>query len=74
MVILHIEIIEDNINIFYDLIDNTNLCFEWLYVNKEFLYGYKLKNLIIQIYVYKIIRHIHNYRVKNSKKLTKYEK
>ena len=71
MVILHIELIEDNINIFYDLMDNTNLCFEWLYVNKELLYGNKLKNLKIQIYVYRIIRHIPNYRVNNSKNIDK---
>ena len=47
MVIHHIELMEDNIDIFHDLMDNTTLCIEWLYVNKEFLYGDKLKNLII---------------------------
>ena len=38
MVIHHFELMEDNIDIFHDLMDNTNLWFEWLHVNEEILY------------------------------------
>ena len=38
MVIHHIELVEDNIDIFGDVMDNTNLLFDWLHANEEFLY------------------------------------
>ena len=38
MVIQHIELVEDNIDIFGDVMDNKNLLFEWLHANEEFLY------------------------------------
>ena len=38
MVIHHIELVEDKIDIFGDLMDNTNLLIEWLNANEEILY------------------------------------
>ncbi len=38
MVILNIELMEDNIDIFDDVMDNRNLWFEWLHVKDEFFY------------------------------------
>ena len=34
MVIHHIEVVEDNIDIYGDLMDNTNLLFKWLHANE----------------------------------------
>ena len=38
MEIHHIELVEDNIDIFGDVMDNKDLLFEWLHANEEFLY------------------------------------